>query len=301
MGAMLFFATVGRAALVRFSARGEGQHVRATIEPGKKGRMRLALAAAVLAFAVRGVGHAAAAEDTPSYGERAKATIMQLVAGRAFKVEHGCDRPSPCGPMLTALHTGKFAVVEPREHGDHADLPTYLAFRRHCPSLDLAHVKEAHRTYTATRHFAIYYLDVSAGQQIVVFRAQHFVAAEGKPRGNEPIAPWPGAYTAISLPSCRVLSTALAEDGDRFAQHNKVDDTDHASELLKIDDHYVVLNLVPIAGPDQPKESWWYNLELWDLGPRADADLRHQRRVYSFSYKPDTPPPGAAHSAGSPG
>lgn len=267
--------------------------------------MRLAVAGAALALAALGAGLAAAAEDAPSYGEQAKATIMQLIAGRAFMPERGCDRPSPCAPMLAALRTGKFAVVEPQEHADRPNLPRYLAFRKHCPALDLAHVRESHRTYTATRNFAIYYLDApraAPGEEIVVFRAQHFVAAEGKPRGNEPTAPWPGAYTAISLPSCRVLSTALAEDGDRFARHNKIDDADHSSELLKIGDHYVVLNLVPIAGAAQPKESWWYNLELWDLGPRADADLRHERRVYSFSYKPETPPPpGAAHSAGSPG
>ena len=274
--------------------------MRATIEPGSKGRTRLAVAVTLLVLAAPGTGLAAAAEDAPSYGERAKATIMQLVSGRAFKPERGCDRPSPCGPMLAALRAGKFTVVEPRENSDHADLPGYLAFRKRCPSLDLAHVKESHRTYTATRNFAIYSLD-APGQEIVVFRAQHFVAAEGKPRGNEPTAPWPGAYTAIGLPGCRVLSTALAEDGDRFARHNKIDDADHASELLKVDDHYVVLNLVPIAGAAQPRESWWYNLELWDLGPRADADLRHQRRVYSFSYKPETPPSGAAHNAGSPG
>ena len=299
-GAILFFATIARVALVRFSAGGKGRRERATMAPGSRGRMRLAVAAAFLALAARGIALAAAAEDAPSYGERAKAIIMQLVSGRAFKPERGCDRPSPCGAMLAALRSGKFAVVEPSEHADRADLPSYLAFRKRCPSLDLAHVKESHRTYTATRNFAIYSLDAPGGE-IVVFRAQHFVAAEGKPRGNEPTAPWPGAYTAISLPSCRVLSTALAEDGDRFARHNKIDDADHASELLKIDDHYVVLNLVPIAGAAQPRESWWYNLELWDLGPRADADLRHQRRVYSFSYKPETPPPGAAHSAGSPG
>lgn len=279
--------------------------MRASIEPGTRGRMRLAVAGTALALAALGAGLAAAAEDAPSYGEQAKATIMQLVAGRAFKPERGCDRPSSCAPMLAALRTGKFAVVEPQEHADRPDLPSYLAFRKRCPALDFAHVKESHRTYTATRNFAIYHLDApraAAGEEIVVFRAQHFVASEGKPRGNEPTAPWPGAYTAVRLPGCRVLSTALAEDGDRFARHIKIDDADHASELLKIADHYVVLNLVPIAGAAQPKESWWYNLELWDLGSRADADLRHERRVYSFSYKPETPsPPGAAHSAGSPG
>jgi hypothetical protein len=300
--AMLFFATVGRAALMRFSAGGQGQHVQGTIEPGMTGRVRLAAAVAILALAL-GARPSAAADDLPSYGERAKTAILQLVAGHAFRPERGCDHPSPCGPMLAALRAGKFVVVEPREHADRADLPGYLAFRRRCPSLDLAHVKESHRTYTATRNFAIYYLDAPGGasEQIVIFRAQHFVALEGKPRGNEPTAPWPGAYTSISLPGCRVLSTALAEDGDRFARHNKIDDADHASELLKMDNRYVVLNLVPIAGAAQPKESWWYDLELWDLGPRADADLRKQRRVYSFSYKPEPPSPGVARNAGSPG
>jgi hypothetical protein len=275
------------------------------MERGETGRLRRAFAGAVLALAAFCADASAADEDGPSYGERAKAVILDLIAGRVFKPENGCDRPASCVPMLAALRAGKFVVVEPQEHSDRADMPSYLALRRRCPSLDLAHVKAQRRLYTATRNFAMYALDVPrahAGEEVVIFRAQHFIAAEGRARGNEPTAPWPGAFTAISLPSCRMLSTALAEDGDRFARHNKVEDADHASELLKIGDHYVVLNLVPIAGERQPKESWWYDLEIWDLGARADADFHHERRVYSFSYKPAAPPtPAASRSAGSPG
>lgn len=267
--------------------------------------MRRAAMGAMLALAALCTEASAAAEDAPTaptYGERAKAAILDLVAGRVFKPERGCDRPASCAPLLAALRAGKFSVVEPREHSDRADMPSYLALRQRCPSLDLAHVKTQHRLYTATRNFAMYYLDLpraGSGDEVVIFRAQHFIAVEGRPRGNEATAPWPGAFTAISLPSCRMLSTALAEDGDRFARHNKIEDADHASELLKINDRYVVLNLVPIAGERQPKERWWYDLELWDLGPRADADLHHERHVYSFSYKP--PAADAPQGTGSPG
>jgi len=197
-------------------------------------------------------------------------------------------------------------VVEPIEHSNRLDMPRYLALRQRCPWLDLARVKTAHRTYTATRNFAIYSLEAprASGEEIVVFRAQHYVDLDGRRSGataGAPTAPWPGAYTAIELPHCRMLSTALAEDGDHFARHNKVEDADHASELLKIGDHYFVLNLVPIAGIKQPKETWWYALELWDLGPRADADLHHQRHVYSYGAKPAAPPAVGGPAAPAPG
>ena len=253
--------------------------------------------AIVLALFGLGIG-AALAEEAPAsgYGDAAKAAILQLLSGRAFKPEHGCEPPAPCTRLLAQLNAGKFTVVEPLERSNALDMPRYLALRRRCPSLDLAHVKFAPRSNPATRNFAIYSLNLprASGKEILIFRGQHYVALDAGRGANGPTAPWPGAYTAIELPHCRMLSTALAEDGDHFARHNKVDEADYATELLKIGDRYLVLNLVPIAGIKQPKETWWYTLELWDLGPRADADLRHQRHVYSFGAKPAAPPPAAA-------
>jgi hypothetical protein len=238
---------------------------------------------------------APAMADEAAYGSRAKDTIMQLVAGREFKAESGCDRSEPCASLLARLRTGDFDVVEPAERSDRPDMPSYLKARKRCPRLDLAHVVAAHRRFTATRNFAIYRLDLpprpaKGGEEVLIFRAQHYVMLEGKglaaEDGDESVAFWPGNFVAIGVPSCRFLSIALAEDGDRFAKHNAVDDTDYASELLKLGDRYFVLNLDPIAGPHQAKETWWYALQLWDLGTHGDADRRKQRHLYSFGYKP---------------
>jgi hypothetical protein len=242
----------------------------------------------------------ATADDAPAYGARAKATIVQLLSGREFKEESGCDRSEPCASLLARLRRGDFAVVEPTERSERPDMPSYLSARKHCPKLDLAHVVAAHRTFTATRDFAIYRLDLPratrGGDEVLIFRAQHYVMRDGKRAsgdGDEPVAFWPGNFVAFGLPSCRFLSIALAEDGDRFAKHNAIDEADYASELLKIGDRYFVINLDPIAGPRQPKETWWYALQLWDLGSHADADRRKQRHVYSFGYKPAAAPTGS--------
>lgn len=234
------------------------------------------------------------AEEDSSYAGRAKATIIQLLAGREFKAESGCDRSEPCASLLTRLRDGEFEVVEPAETSDRPDMPSYLKARRRCPRLDLAHVKAAHRIFTATRNFAIYRLDpprlAKGGDEVLIFRAQHYVMLEGRGSavedGDEPVAFWPGNFVGFGYPSCRFLSIALAEDGDRFAKHNALEETDYASELLKFGDRYFVLNVDPIAGPHQARETWWYALQLWDLGPHADADRRKQRRVYTFGYKP---------------
>jgi hypothetical protein len=244
---------------------------------------------------------AAMADDAPGYADRAKATVVQLLSGREFKEESGCDRSEPCASLLARLRSGDFAVVEPTERSERPDLPSYLSARKHCPMLDLARVVAAHRTFTATRNFAIYRLDLPrparGGDEVLIFRAQHYVMRDGTGRGagdgDEPVAFWPGNFVAFGLPSCRFLSIALAEDGDRFAKHNAVDEADYASELLKIGDRYFVINLDPIAGPRQPKETWWYALQLWDLGSHADADRRKQRHVYSFGYKPTVAPSGS--------
>jgi len=266
---------------------------------GKRGA--LLAAAVLLAFLALGA-RVTAAQAAPSYGDRAKSIILQLLSSRAFEPERGCDWPAPCGRLLSDLREGKFAVVEPIERSNRPDMPSYLALRRRCPSLDLAHVKTAHRIFTATRNFAIYRLDASrsAAPEILIFHAQHYVAlgscGPDAASGSGPTAPWPGAFMAIRLRGCRMVSTAISEDGDHFARHNTVEDADYASELVKMGDRYFVLNLVPIAGVKEPKETWWYRLELWDLGPRADADLRRQRRVYSFGAKPPVTYPSPGHS-----
>jgi hypothetical protein len=262
----------------------------------RPGWLRLALSIGLLAPPLG----AALADDAPAYADRAKATIVQLLSGREFKEETGCDRAEPCASLLAGLRRGDFAVLEPTERSERPDMPSYLSARKHCPKLDLARVVAAHRTFTATRNFAIYRLDLPrptrGSDEVLIFRAQHYVMRDGERRGaedgDEAVAFWPGNFVAFGLPSCRFLSVALAEDGDRFAKHNAIDEADYASELLKIGDRYFVINLDPIAGPRQPKETWWYALQLWDLGSRADADRRKQRHVYSFGYKPTAVPLG---------
>jgi hypothetical protein len=264
-------------------------------------RAQLGATAVLLLAAAIGT---AEAQEQPDYAERAKGTIAQLLDGREFKPETGCERAEPCAALLAKLRAGQFAVVEPAERSERPDSPSYLKMRRKCPALDPTQIVASHRIFAATRNFAVYRLDppraARRGDEILVFRAQHYVGRDARPAGSEePPTLLPGTFTAMALPSCRLLSTAPAEDGDWFAKHNAIEDEDHASELLKIGERYFVLNLAPIAGPRQPKPSWWYTLELWDLGQHADADLRKQRRVYSFGYKPGvtraaayTSPPG---------
>jgi hypothetical protein len=197
--------------------------------------------------------------------------------------------------------------VAPDERSDRPDLPSYLRARRRCPRLDPARVTVAHHVFAATRSFAAYHLDLPQrdrrSQDVVIFRAQHYVALDGRRQlaaaSTAPAALLPGTFVAIDLSTCRFLATAPAEDGDWFAKHNAVGEDDHASELLRLDGRYVVLNITPVAAPRQPKASWWYTLELWDFGPHADADLRHQPRLYSFGYKPAAPV-NTSHAAATP-
>jgi hypothetical protein len=267
---------------------------------GRRWRLRAALAAALVAAPLA----ASEAGEAPSYAERAKSVILGLLAGRDFAPEAGCAPVAPCAALLARLRAGDFAVVEPVERSDRPDLPSYLRARKQCPGLDPARVTAGHRIFAATRNFAAYRLEPQphgrGGDEILVFRAQHYVLLDGR-RGaaasaDGPETLLPGTFMAVSVRGCRLLAAARAEDGDWFAKHNVVDDGDHASELLRLDGRYVVLNLTPIAAPRQPKANWWYALELWDLGAHADADLRQQRRVYSFGYKP-APPLGVSRAA----
>lgn len=252
------------------------------------------------ALLLAGTIGAARADEALSYGDHAKAIIAQLLAGRDFKQESGCNRGEACAALLKQLRAGAFEVVEPAERSQRPDMPSYMSARRRCPAFDPAHIKASHRIFTATRNFAIYRLDIPRSQrgseEVLVFRAQRYVVLEDARRAaaddEAPMTLLPGTFVAIAMPSCKFLSTAVAENGDRFAKHNDIDDADHASELVRMGGRYFVLNLDPIAGPWQAKESWWYVLQLWDLGPRADADRRKQRHIYSFGYKPAGAPVG---------
>lgn len=267
----------------------------------RRWRLRVAIAAALVAAPLAG----SEADEAPSYAERTKTVILGLLSGRDFAPEAGCEPAAPCMALLARLRAGDFAVVEPVERSDRPDMPSYLRTRKQCPRLDPARITAGHRVFAATRNFAAYRLDAPQrgrrGDEILVFRAQHYILLDGR-RGaaasaDGPETLLPGTFMAVSVPSCRLLAAARAEDGDWFAKHNVVEDGDHASELLRVDGRYVVLNLAPIAAPRQPKPNWWYMLELWDLGARADADLRQQRRVYSFGYKPAALPLGVSRAA----
>lgn len=251
--------------------------------------LALALSAVLLAAPA-----AAATDDSAAYAERVKAVIAHLLERRDFKPEAGCDDASVCADLMARLRAGAFEVIAPEERSERADMPTYLKVRRTCRGLDLTHIVAAHRRSTATRNFALYRLDVARpgrkGEQVLVFRAQHYVATDGQRAGNdeadEPRVVSPGAFIAFGFPSCRMLANAVSTEGDWFAKHNMIDDDDHVSELLRLGDHFFILNLEPIAGPAQARDTWWYALELWDWGARADADLRKRRHIYSFSYRP---------------
>ncbi|HZB93078.1 MAG TPA: hypothetical protein VE397_16655 [Stellaceae bacterium] len=253
----------------------------------------LSLAAALLIAPLA----SAKADVAPDYAARAKTTIAALIKGRDFAPEDGCGDREACSALLAKLRAGDFAVIAPVERSQRPDLPSYLSARKRCPGLDPLRITVAHRVYAATRGFASYRVDLTGKgtrkEEILVFRAEHYVLEDRNPAsgggGGGPTL-MPGTFVAVALRGCRLLSTARAEDGDWLAKHNAIGDSDHASELLHVGESYYVLNLAPIAGPEQPKASWWYTLELWDLGPHLDADRRHQRRVYSFGYKPGAAP-----------
>ena len=245
-------------------------------------------------------------DDTRSYSAHAKTTIGEILKGRTFMPEAGCEDLAACTVLLTRLRDGDFSVVEPAESSDRADMPSYLRVRSTCPALDPMRITLTHRTYEATRGFAAYRLNLPStnkrADEILIFRAEHYVSLDA----SLPLAPAEtveqtvlvsGTFIAIGLRGCRLLSSTRAEDGDWLAKHNTIGDDDYASELLKIGERYFVLNLAPIAGPRQPEASWWYALELWDLGPGADADRRKHRHIYSFSYKPGAAPIGVGHEA----
>ncbi len=247
----------------------------------------------------------ARADEAPSYAENAKATIAALLNGRAFAPEEGCNAGGVCTTLLAKLRAGDFNVVTPVERSDQPDLPSYLSARKHCPGLDPLRITAAHHIYAATRGFAAYRIELTGPgkrhDEVLVFRGEHYAMLDGRhpaaaAEGGTTLMP--GTFVAMALRGCRLLSSTRAEDGDWLAKHNVIGESDHASKLLKIGDSYFVLNLAPIAGPQQPRASWWYTLELWDLGPHLDADRRHDRRVYSFGYKPGADPADERRIAG---
>jgi len=246
----------------------------------------LLLAAALLATRL----HAAHAEDLQSYGASAKATIVKLLDNKTFTLERGCEEAAPCRELLARLRAGDFVVVEPADRSEAAKpaLADYVLLRRRCPGLDPLRITVAHRTYAATRGFAVYHVALPGSQkrekEVLLFRAQHFVQ-QGAASSDEATVLTPGIFISIDPRACRVLSSARAEDGDWLARHNAIGGQDHASELVRLGDRYLVLNLAPIAGPSEARASWSYTLELWDLGPQLDADLRMSRREYLFSYR----------------
>lgn len=272
-------------------------------EDRERRRQRWRLCTA-LAAALTGVPLAASvAGEAPSYAEHAKTVILRLLADRDFTPEAGCAPASFCAGLPARLRAGDFAVVEPVERSERPDMPIYLSARKRCPGLDPARITVAHHVFAATRSFAAYRLDLPrrGGDETLIFRAKHYVqlAASGAvaATADGSATLLPGTFIAMSLRGCRLLAAARAEDGDWFAKHNLVAEDDHASELLLLDGRYVVLNLAPIAAPGLPKPSWWYALELWDLGAHADSDRRGQRHVYSFGYKPAHLPLGISGAA----
>jgi hypothetical protein len=258
---------------------------------GGRVALGLGLAAALLAIPAG----AARADATGAYADRVRATIAHLLQGRDYAPEEGCDGGATCAALLARLRAGDFTVVAPAESSDRPDMPSYLRERKRCPGLDPLRITAAHRVYAATRGFAVYRLQLPGrgrrADEILVFRAEHYVPLErGRTLAADQTALLPGTFVAVAASGCRLLASARAVDGDWLAKHNAIDDDDHASELIEMGGRYFVLNLAPIAGPRQPKPSWWYALELWDLGPRAGADRVHQRRVFTFGYKPGAVP-----------
>jgi hypothetical protein len=241
----------------------------------------------------------AQAEDAHSYADHVKAVLARILGRRDFKPEAGCDEPRACETLLQRLRGGTFRVIEPNERSDAPDMPSYLRLRQKCRELDLAHMGVASHRLTATRNFAIYRLELAAPQarrhEILVFRAQHYVkAADPRVPGDGPedeTSVWPGTFVAIDVPRCRVLANAIAEEGDRFAKHIPVNEDEHLSEIVQIDDGFFVLNLAPIIAGREPEEAWWYKLELAEWGGFRDTDPHKRRPTYAFTYKP----PGEEH------
>jgi hypothetical protein len=233
----------------------------------------------------------ARAEDDAGYGDRVKAVVARVMANREFKPGAGCDKIELCSVLIRQLRAGDFSVIEPIERSERPDMPSYRRIRQKCAKVDPLHLRASHHINVATRNFAMYRLDVPkqtiGGDEILVFRGEHYLPVD-RPAGasRDERAVWPGMFVAVGYPSCRQFSNATAQEGDRLARHNSVNENDFLSELVKIGSRYFIINLDPIAAPNQPRAVWWYDLELWDWGPRADADLRHGRHVYSFSYRP---------------
>jgi hypothetical protein len=230
------------------------------------------------------------AEDTEGYGGRVKAVLARVMANREFKPGAGCDKIELCTQIIAQLRAGDFSVIEPIERSERPDMPSYRRIRQKCAKVDPLHLRASRHINVATRNFAMYRLDVPkqliGGDEILVFRGEHYVPVDLPRTGREERAVWPGMFVAVGFPSCRQFSNATAQEGDRLARHNSVNENDYLSELVKVGNRYFIINLDPIAAPNQPRAVWWYDLEMWDWGPRADADLRHGRHVYSFSYRP---------------
>lgn len=235
----------------------------------------------------------ARAQESSAYGDRVKAALRQILQGREFKPSTGCDKSEICIGLLARLRAGDFSVVEPIERSERPDMPSYRRIRNKCARLDPLHLRAAHHINVATRNFAMYKLDIPkqmvAGDEVLVFRGQHYVPTDRKATagsGGDSRAVWPGMFVAMGYPSCRQLTGATSHEGDQRARHNAVSEDDYLSEIVTIGSRFYVINVDPIAGPNQPKAMWWYDLELWDWGPRADADLRRSRHVYAMSYRP---------------
>lgn len=233
------------------------------------------------------------ADENSAYGDRVKVALRQILQGREFKPSTGCDKSEICIGLMARLRAGDFTVIEPIERSERPDMPSYRRIRNKCAKLDPVHLRAARHINVATRNFAMYKLDIPkhmvGGDEVLVFRGQHYVPTDGKTtagNGGGSHAVWPGMFVAMGYPSCRQFSGATSQEGDQRARHNAVGEDDYLSEIVTIGNRFYVLNLDPIAGPNQPKAMWWYDLELWDWGPRADADMRRSRHVYTMSYRP---------------
>jgi uncharacterized protein YecT (DUF1311 family) len=247
-------------------------------------------------------------EPATSYVDRVKSTLLHLLQGRDFEPSVGCrsnvpkEDPQLCASLMAKLRAGDFDVLVPDERSTKPDMPSYRRARKKCRKLDFVHIETHAGAMTtpalATRNFGIYKLDIandrSHGDEVLVFRAQHYVMGIGdevvRDDNGDPIPAWPGRFVAFALPSCRTLSIAIADEGDWGNAGVDVRPGEWLSELLKIGQEYFVINIVPIAGSKEERSQWYYNLELWNWGAHADADARHQRHLYAFVYKPAATP-----------
>ena len=235
---------------------------------------------------------AAQAQDSDAYAKRASEILAHLLDQRDFKPEPECAPVADCQRLLARLKEGSFRILAPSEQSDSPDLPSYLRLRHKCRSLDLFHIGVARHRLTATRNFATYRLGpetVGRLADVMIFRAEHYIAVDpqGEAASAQP-ATWPGAFIAIGVTRCRVLTTDTIEEADRYAKHNPVAADEHLSELLVIDGHLFVINLVPVIAGHEPKRAWWYKLSLSEWGALGTFDGRHHRPRYEFSYRPAT-------------